>query len=1077
MRWSSDLSTEESGNLALDNGAKQDREPPRAKEDGVRFAAITPWNAMNTPRRTHLCLHARGLPTCFNASSSALELDRRQVLCALEPRDHASQLGARSCARRDAGCGARAISWIPRSPIPSHAGARPLRRSQPRLGGAKDRRPPRPRTARGWASNLSPLFPFTKQRSETHFTRTGMPWDYEVTHTTALGRQTKYAVERNDAGAQVRTNTFGDGSVSTTTKEANDSILTQLPDGTTLSATLGADPRFGMMKPYVTKLIVTLPSGLTSTTATDRTAVLANPNNPLSVVGITEVVTVNGNQMNSHYDGTTRTWLSMSSEGRTSEVVVDARGRLETVRVPKLEDKTLTYDALGRPDAITQGTRWLAFGYHPTSGFLSTVTDALSQQVIYQRDAVGRTTQLTRTDAQVIGLGYDPSGNLTHVTPASQPAHQFEHTPVDLVSRYTPPSAADTGLGFTSASYDLDRALSAILLPDATTIGYVHDAIGRLQTVQLPGGSTRTFLYDPVSRELMGISGPYAVNLAFTRDGGLATSETISGAVNGSVAWTYDQHLRVTHEQVNAGADVAFGYDHDGQLTSAGALTLVYDDENGMLLGTVAGTVTDAITYNGWAETDTYAASFGATPLFEQTHIRDLLGRITQTTETVDGETHVYEYTYDLAGRLTDVHRDAVSVEHYAYDPNGNRALATNDAGTESNIVVDAQDRLTTYGDTSFVYSPSGELQRIQAPVGTTVLHYDAEAALLGVDLADGRSVEYQVDGAGRRVGKKADGLFRWALVYQGSLRPAAELDAAGAVVSRFVYAERINVPAYVERGGALYRILTDEVGSVRLVVNASTGDVVQRMDYDAWGRVLRDEVAVGWLPIPFGFAGGLYDRDTGWVQLGAREYMPEVGRWTLKEPLGFAGSDNFYAYAEGDPVNLVDPTGLAVQGPSRSQLTLLATFLGVGGTANLINEHHNALDAAARGDVGALDCAPGRILAATGEAVAGLALMAVTRGAGRIGASRTALRGSYWRSPFGNKKFPTKLTTMYQRRGKWLSEGLSEVRQRQRLWFDAMRGRGLTRNNVEGRILEAGGSPNYPFYRKLLDTLYGPKG
>jgi RHS repeat-associated protein len=62
----------------------------------------------------------------------------------------------------------------------------------------------------------------------------------------------------------------------------------------------------------------------------------------------------------------------------------------------------------------------------------------------------------------------------------------------------------------------------------------------------------------------------------------------------------------------------------------------------------------------------------------------------------------------------------------------------------------------------------------------------------------------------------------------------------------------------------------------------------------------------------PFTFAGGLYDADTGLVRFGARDYDPHTGRWTTKEPLGFAGGDtNFYAYAFSDPVNLVDPNGL----------------------------------------------------------------------------------------------------------------------------------------------------------------------
>ena len=64
---------------------------------------------------------------------------------------------------------------------------------------------------------------------------------------------------------------------------------------------------------------------------------------------------------------------------------------------------------------------------------------------------------------------------------------------------------------------------------------------------------------------------------------------------------------------------------------------------------------------------------------------------------------------------------------------------------------------------------------------------------------------------------------------------------------------------------------------------------------------------------LPFGFAGGLYDQDTNLVHFGARDYDPEVGRWITKDPIGFGGGDtNLYGYVAGDPVNFVDPSGLA---------------------------------------------------------------------------------------------------------------------------------------------------------------------
>jgi len=63
---------------------------------------------------------------------------------------------------------------------------------------------------------------------------------------------------------------------------------------------------------------------------------------------------------------------------------------------------------------------------------------------------------------------------------------------------------------------------------------------------------------------------------------------------------------------------------------------------------------------------------------------------------------------------------------------------------------------------------------------------------------------------------------------------------------------------------------------------------------------------------VPFGFAGGLYDKETKLVHFGYRDYDPYTGKWIAKDPIGFAGGDsNLYGYVLGDPVNLVDPSGL----------------------------------------------------------------------------------------------------------------------------------------------------------------------
>jgi RHS repeat-associated protein len=81
-------------------------------------------------------------------------------------------------------------------------------------------------------------------------------------------------------------------------------------------------------------------------------------------------------------------------------------------------------------------------------------------------------------------------------------------------------------------------------------------------------------------------------------------------------------------------------------------------------------------------------------------------------------------------------------------------------------------------------------------------------------------------------------------------------------------------------------------------------------MEFDAFGNVLLD-TNPGFQP--FGFAGGLYDSDTGLVRFGARDYNAEIGRWTSKDPIGFAGGDtNLFGYVFGDPVNFTDFSGLS---------------------------------------------------------------------------------------------------------------------------------------------------------------------
>ncbi|MBF0526567.1 MAG: RHS repeat-associated core domain-containing protein [Deltaproteobacteria bacterium] len=237
------------------------------------------------------------------------------------------------------------------------------------------------------------------------------------------------------------------------------------------------------------------------------------------------------------------------------------------------------------------------------------------------------------------------------------------------------------------------------------------------------------------------------------------------------------------------------------------------------------------------------------------------------------------------------------------------RSGFTNSLGSTTTGTYDAQDRLVQYGGTTYAYTANRELLTKTVGGGTTTYQYDVLGNLVHVVLPGGTTIDYITDGANRRIGKKVNGTRVQGFLYQDSLRPVAELDGTNAVVSRFVYAVG-NTSTYMLNGGAEYRIIADRLGSPRLVVNASTGAVVQEMDYDEFGNVIRD-TNPGFQP--FGFAGGIYDRDSGLTRFGARDYDATTGRWTAKDPILFEGGDtNLYGYCLNDPVNEIDSWGLS---------------------------------------------------------------------------------------------------------------------------------------------------------------------
>lgn len=731
---------------------------------------------------------------------------------------------------------------------------------------------------------------------------------YTSTIESALGRTKRFEIERDDESQTSTWTTRSPSGAVTTAVFGSDAVDTlTYADGTVVVREELPHAVLGMQAP-IGRLSVETPSRIGTEITIEQTPSYGDGG---ALATLDEIVEIDGREISSRYDASTRAATVTTPAGRQGTIASDPLGRPLTIQFGGLAPIAYAYDD-GRIASVTVGSGATARSVSMTygaDGLVESITDPLGRSQSFGYDSAGRVTSRTLTDGQTVGYAYDASGRTIAVTPPGGDAWSFQWTPRGRLAAFVPPDVGGepATIGY---AYDADGALSRVSLPDGRTVDYLYDAAGRPDRIVMSDGPTIDYTHDASDR-VVGIAAPDST-LTYTWDGFLLTGIQWSGAVAGTVTREHDRGLRVTALSVN-GDPVVYTYDDDDLIVAAGDLALARDGTTGLVTGATLGGIDEAFSYTELGELESIEVSFAASQLYEASFERDALGRITTRIEAVEGGAPaMWTYTYDAADRLVGV-AGGTQPESYTYDAIGNRL--TDGAGRT--YAYDAQNRLlsvTGAGATiAFTYTPQGERATRVENGATTAYAYDALGRLVGVSPPDGTEIEYIVDGRGRRAGKRVDGVLERGWLYADGLRIVAELDGSGAVVSRFVYVGDGITPAYMLRGGNTYRLIADHVGSVRLVVDAASGDVVQRLEYDSFGRILSDSNP-GFQP--FGFAGGLYDPDTNLVRFGARDYDADVGRFTTRDPLAFGGGQlNLYAYAANDPVNLVDHTGLAPKG------------------------------------------------------------------------------------------------------------------------------------------------------------------
>lgn len=709
------------------------------------------------------------------------------------------------------------------------------------------------------------------------------------------------------------------GITTTVTDKPGVSYAIQTMSGSS-STNYSDDIRFGSLLKVPT-YIYEYTGGLSRATSISQSVTYNSPSNPdpFDLATLTRQVSRNSKTWSSAYNGSTKTTLSTSPSGRTVSYTIDSYGKPVALQVGNLTPSTLSYDTHGRLESVTQGDRISTVEYN-VLGQIKSVTNPLSQKTEFQYTNSGLMTKRILPDLREIGFGYDSNGNLTSITPPGKPAHSFLMNLFDKIMSFVPSSLGGTISTTTELTYNDDKQLTLLERPDGSSATFNYDAIkGRLNTIVIPSGQY-SFVYNNTSGKMETITSPDSVQIQRSYSGDLMTYSVVN--IAGTSVWIYynwDNDFNLSSFNFNGVGStqyIYYYYDNDGLLTSAGSASLGRSVNDGQVETATVSTVADHYTYDSsFGELSGHIADY--TPanapslsLFEESITRDKLGRIVSKQETVGGTSATYEYEYDSTGRLSNVKRDNLQVSHYDYDSNSNRTGGTI-RGQGVTASYDVQDRLQTYNDLVFTYNLNGDLTSKTNSItnDTTSYTYDVFGNLKSVTLPNATLITYLVDGMNRRVQKRTAGVVSRSYIYQSAYQIAAELDSNGQIISQFVYASKDNVPEYMIRNGVTYKIVTDHLGSPRLIVNTTDGSVAQQIEYDEFGRIIAD-TNPGFQP--FGFAGGLYDQDTKLVRFGARDYDPETGRWTSKDPILFAGGDtNLYGYVLNDPINFIDPTGL----------------------------------------------------------------------------------------------------------------------------------------------------------------------
>lgn len=579
----------------------------------------------------------------------------------------------------------------------------------------------------------------------------------------------------------------------------------------------------------------------------------------------------------------TRDWpeTTVNSLAFTTSVIYDAAQRPEERKDELNRSNKTVFDRNGRPEQITDPLlRVTKMEYYPR-GEVKKNIDGLTKQTVFGYDENGNRTSLKNRRNKDYIFAFDDAGRHFKTTTPTLKETVTEYWQNDLPKKVTEPSLQETDL-----VYDTRLRLFT-KEDDLSKITYGYEDNGNLKTVSegyaipVTANPTLTRTYDERSR----------LRTFTNADGDLIKYDY--DAANNLTGLTYP-----TDTLYPAGRKVIYTYNARNQLETvkdwSNRTTTYQYDRLGRLKGILRPNGTSQVIELDAAGQVLSTRELAGTRLFHYQKFKyDLAGQVKEKFTAPTGRPATlpaFAATYDNDNRFSTINGQSIG-----YDPDGNMTLGPITATSGSlSLAYNARNQLTGAGNMTYTYDAEGHRR-------TAVTSISASPATPTTPAIPAHTLttRYTIDPAGT--------LSRCLIKHETS-----SLTPGTTTKTYYVYGLGLLYEA-TKIGAAAETTIThhyDQVGST-VVRTDDTGNDVGRAEYSPYGQLTWK---TGNMNTPFLYNGGygVMSDSNGLLNMRARYYSPYLMRFLNADPIGFSGGQNWFSYADGNPINRLDPMGLS---------------------------------------------------------------------------------------------------------------------------------------------------------------------